>query len=76
VCRKDALATSPFLFLNADCSRQFNVGSPYNVHAGHSADLSQLIAHYEEKNRITAEKVEKRLQEQRQTKEFSDVKVI
>ncbi|MCJ1229184.1 hypothetical protein MMC12_005849 [Toensbergia leucococca] len=34
----------------------FNTGSPYNIPAGHSADLSALIAHYEKKNAETEEK--------------------
>jgi len=31
-------------------SRVFNTGSPYNVPAGHSANLEDLIAHYKQKN--------------------------
>lgn len=31
--------------------RQFNVGSPYNVQAGHGGiNLNRVIAHYEKKN--------------------------
>ncbi len=30
--------------------RTFNTGSPYNVPAGHTADLSALRAHYQQKN--------------------------
>ncbi|KAM0802471.1 hypothetical protein BDR22DRAFT_131930 [Usnea florida] len=41
----------------------FNTGSPYNVPAGHSADLGALRAHYEKKN-VEAE--EKRMAKQRE----------
>jgi hypothetical protein len=40
--------------------RVFNTGSPYNVPAGHTANLSAVIAHYEAKNRETVAKVEAR----------------
>lgn len=32
-------------------SRLFNSGSPYNVPAGSRADMSAVVAHYENKNR-------------------------
>ncbi|MCJ1474298.1 hypothetical protein MMC13_002956 [Lambiella insularis] len=34
----------------------FNQGSPYNVQAGQTADLDELVAHYEKKNREAQEK--------------------
>ncbi|KAF6220193.1 hypothetical protein HO133_003324 [Letharia lupina] len=34
----------------------FNTGSPYNIPAGHSADLGALRAHYEKKNVEVEEK--------------------
>ena len=37
-------------------SRIFNTGSPYNIPAGHSADLGALKAHYEKKNVEAEEK--------------------
>ena len=36
--------------------RIFNTGSPYNIPAGHSADLGALRAHYEKKNVEAEEK--------------------
>lgn len=36
-------------------ARIFNTGSPYNIPAGHSADLEALKGHYEKKN-VEAEK--------------------
>lgn len=37
-------------------SRLFNSGSPYNVPAGHTADLSELKAHYQQRNLEIQEK--------------------
>ena len=34
----------------------FNTGSPLNIPAGHSANLDELIRHYESKNRETLAK--------------------
>ena len=34
-------------------ARVFNTGSPYNVPAGHSIDLTAVIAHYEKENAET-----------------------
>lgn len=36
--------------------RVFNSGSPYNVPAGHTADLTELKAHYQKKNLELEEK--------------------
>lgn len=44
-------------------NRIFNTGSPYNIPAGHSADLGALKAHYERKNVEADEKRIVRLQE-------------
>ena len=44
-------------------TRVFNTGSPYNIPAGHSADLAALKAHYEKKNVEAEEKRIIRLQE-------------
>ncbi|CAF9909341.1 MAG: hypothetical protein ALECFALPRED_005523 [Alectoria fallacina] len=41
----------------------FNTGSPYNIPAGHSADLGALKAHYEKKNVEAEEKRMAKLQE-------------
>lgn len=40
--------------------RIFNTGSPYNVPAGHSANLDELIAHYERQNVLVNEAREAR----------------
>ena len=42
-------------------TRVFNTGSPYNIPAGHSADLGALKAHYEKQNVEAAEKRTARL---------------
>lgn len=42
--------------------RKFNTGSPYNVPAGHGADLSELIAHYQRKNAEQDAKTRSRLE--------------
>ena len=44
-------------------TRIFNTGSPYNIPAGHSADLGALRAHYQKKNMETEEKRIVRLKE-------------
>ena len=44
-------------------TRIFNTGSPYNIPAGHSADLGALKAHYEKKNVEAEEKRIVRLKE-------------
>ena len=44
-------------------TRIFNTGSPYNIPAGHSADLGALRAHYENKNIEAEEKREAKLKE-------------
>ncbi|KAI4160718.1 MAG: hypothetical protein L6R39_000177 [Caloplaca ligustica] len=41
---------------------KFNTGSPYNVPAGHGADLSELIAHYQRKNAEQDAKTRSRLE--------------
>lgn len=43
--------------------RVFNTGSPYNVAAGSSADLSAVAAHYERKNREIEEARVARMQD-------------
>ncbi|KAL8632126.1 hypothetical protein Q9189_002150 [Teloschistes chrysophthalmus] len=40
----------------------FNTGSPYNVPAGHSANLDELIAHYKKKNAEQDAKVRARME--------------
>ena len=44
-------------------TRIFNTGSPYNIPAGHSADLRALKAHYEKKNVEAEERRMAKLQE-------------
>ena len=44
-------------------TRVFNTGSPYNIPAGHSADLGALKAHYEKKNVEAEEKRMARLKQ-------------
>lgn len=44
-------------------NRIFNTGSPYNIPAGHSADLGALRAHYQKKNLEAEEKRIARLKE-------------
>ena len=44
-------------------ARIFNTGSPYNIPAGHSADLGALKAHYEKKNVEAEDKRMVRLKE-------------
>jgi len=43
--------------------RIFNAGSPYNVPAGSTVDLSAVIAHYERKNREIEEARVSRMQD-------------
>ncbi|KAL8723815.1 MAG: hypothetical protein Q9181_007175 [Wetmoreana brouardii] len=38
------------VWLTSSLFRVFNTGSPYNVPAGHGANLDELIAHYKKKN--------------------------
>lgn len=48
------------LITGLPCYRQFNTGSPFSVPAGHSADLTELIAFYHKKSADNeARKVEK-----------------
>ena len=49
--------------------RVFNTGSPYNIPAGHSADLGALRAHYARKNVEAEEKRMVRLQEMAEERE-------
>ena len=51
--------------------RIFNTGSPYNVPAGHSVDLSAVIAHYEKQNVLTEEK-----RIERNTRQANDAEVL
>ena len=52
------------MLIDAPRSRVFNTGSPYNVPAGHSANLEEVIAHYTKLNKERQEaqlrKVERR----------------
>lgn len=50
-------------------TRGFNSGSPYNIPAGHSADLGGLKAHYAKKNVEAEEKRIMRLQEMAEERE-------
>lgn len=50
--------------------RTFNTGSPYNVPAGHSANLDVLIAHYQQRNRDTEEKKIRKLREAERIREL------
>ncbi|MCJ1238986.1 hypothetical protein MMC14_006978 [Varicellaria rhodocarpa] len=42
----------------------FNTGSPYNVPAGHSVDLSHVIKHYHDQNAVRQAKHTKNLEEE------------
>lgn len=48
----------------------FNTGSPYNIPAGHSADLGALRAHYEKKNVEAEDKRMVRLKEMAEDSEI------
>ncbi|KAL8712409.1 MAG: hypothetical protein Q9220_003257 [cf. Caloplaca sp. 1 TL-2023] len=64
--------STPSPLVDLSFPETFNTGSPYNVPAGHGANLDELIAHYRRKNaeqdaktraRMEARKVELRQQE-------------
>ena len=51
-------------------ARIFNTGSPYNIPAGHSADLGALKAHYHQQNIKAEERRIVRLQEMEEESKF------
>ena len=51
-------------------TRIFNTGSPYNIPAGHSADLGALKAHYHQQNIKAEERRIARLQEMEEESEL------
>lgn len=62
--------SEPCLLISLLVYRIFNTGSPYNVPAGHSVDLSTVIAHYEKQNAATEEKRIERVKRQAEDAEL------
>ncbi|KAI4168881.1 MAG: hypothetical protein LQ348_007417 [Seirophora lacunosa] len=54
--------TAPTPLVELEFPEVFNTGSPYNVPAGHGADLNELIAHYHRKNREQDAKIRSRME--------------